>query len=98
MATPKKTPPATKAPAPTTTVAELQERFKDYPAIDVVSRRMLDPTEPGSLPILLKDEADVCCVNTDHQRRLKRNAVTCHLCQLPVRLWHLHYCNGAIDG
>ncbi len=83
---------------PTTPVADLMERFKDYPAIDVVSRRLLDPNDPGSLPILLKDEAARSCVNTDHQRVLKPGATKCHLCKLPARIWHVHYCNSDIPG
>jgi hypothetical protein len=78
--------------------ADLLERFKDFPAIDVISRRLLDPNDPGSLPILLKDEAAICCLSTDHQRMIKPGAVKCHLCKLPVRAWHVHWCNGSIDG
>lgn len=83
---------------PQTPVADLMERFKDYPAIDVVSRRLLDPNDPGSLPILLKDEAPQSCTNTDHQRVLRPGATKCHLCKLPARRWHVHYCNGDIPG
>ncbi len=81
-----------------TTAEDLRERFKDFPAIDVAVRRFSDPNDPGSLPILLKDEPDGCCLNTDHQRRLKAGATRCHLCKLPARIWHIHTCNTAIEG
>lgn len=90
--------PAKKPTVPQTRVEDLLARFKDYPAIDVISRRFLDPNLPGSLPILLKDEPDRPCNNTDHQRLLKPGATHCHLCKLPARIWHVHYNNGDIAG
>lgn len=84
--------------APQTPVADLMERFKDYPNFDVISRRLLDPNDPGSLPILLKDEAPQSCINTDHQRILRPGATKCHLCKLKARKWHVHYCNSDIPG
>ena len=80
------------------TAASITERFKDFPAIDVLTRRFVDPSDPGSLPILLTDEADHCCMNTDHQQRLKPGAKKCHLCKLSARKWHIHTCNTAIEG
>ena len=93
-----KAPAAKKDILPQTSEAELLDRFKDYPAIDVIERRFTDPNDPGSLPILLKDEPKYCCMNTDHQRQLKPGAVKCHLCKLPARKWHIHTCNTDIQG
>lgn len=78
--------------------AALLERFKDYPAIDVITRRFNDPNDPGSLPILLKDEASDCCVNSDHQYKLKPNATVCHLCKRPARKWYVRYINTQWEG
>jgi hypothetical protein len=36
--------------------AAIAARFKDFPALDVLTRRFNNPNDPGSLPILLKDE------------------------------------------
>lgn len=87
-----------KPQAPLTTAADILERFKDYPALDVVSRRFSNPDDPGSLPILLKDEQPRCCLNSDHQRQLKPGATKCHLCKLAARKWHIHTCNTTIEG
>lgn len=73
-------------------------KFKDYPAIDVITRRFTDPNDPGSLPILLKDEADRCCINSDHQNKLRAGDTTCRFCKLPVRIWHVRYFNLAQEG
>lgn len=80
------------------TPAGLLERFKDFPAIDVIERRLLDPNDPGSLPILLQDEADQCCVNSDHQNKLRAGATTCHLCHKPTRRWYVRFCNTSQEG
>lgn len=90
--------PAPKARTLDASAADIAERFKDFPAIDVVSRRFLDPNDPGSLPILLKGESPHCCLNSDHQRMLRAAAKTCHQCGKPARLWHIHTCNTAIEG
>jgi hypothetical protein len=76
----------------------LLERYKDFPSIDVISRRFNNPNDPGSLPILLKDEDAACCTNTDHQRRLRPNATVCHLCDRPARKWYVRYFNLASEG
>lgn len=77
---------------------ELLARFKDFPAIDVISRRFNDPNDPGSLPILLKDEDPHCCTNTSHQQRLKSGATICALCKHPARKWYVRYFNLAQEG
>lgn len=82
----------------TANAADLAQRFKDYPAIDLLSRQLTAPGDPGSLPILLNDEAPDACVNTDHQNRLKPAATKCHLCKRPARKWHVRYINTTIDG
>lgn len=84
----------------------LTELLKDYPAVDVLKRRFTDPHDPGSLPILLKDEPAACCMNSDHQRELPMGATQCRArdaetgkrCGKPARKWHIHTCNTAIEG
>lgn len=76
----------------------LLERFKDYPAIDVIERRFNDPNDPGSLPVLLRDEDPDACVNTDHQGKLLSNATTCPKCHKPVRLYVVRWVNTSIEG
>lgn len=73
-------------------------KFKDYPAIDVITRRFSDPNDPGSLPILLKDESTHACHNSDHQNALRAGDVTCRYCRKPVRVWHVRYFNLAQEG
>ena len=90
------TTPAT--PRTLATPEAIAKRFEDFPAIKVLARRLVDPTDPTSQPILLHDESPDACVNSDHQRRLKPGATTCHLCKRPARIWHLHTCNTAIEG
>jgi hypothetical protein len=77
---------------------ELAERFKDFPAIDILERRFNDPSDPGSQPILLKDESPNCCVNTEHQQKLKPGATHCHLCKRPARKWYVRYFNLGQEG
>jgi hypothetical protein len=76
----------------------LLERFKDFPAIDVISRRFNDPNDPGSLPILLKDEDRHCCANSDHQLKLKSGATICPACKRPARKWYVRWFNLAQEG
>lgn len=76
----------------------LLERFKDYPAIDVITRRFSNPNDPGSLPILLADEANDACINSDHQNKLRDGAATCHLCKLPARKWYVRWVNTTWEG
>lgn len=78
--------------------AALLERFKDYPAFDVLERRFSDPNDPGSLPILLKDEANDACINSDHQGRMREGATVCHLCKKPTRMWMVRWVNTGIEG
>ncbi len=94
----KKTATATTPKRAAATSASIAERFKDFPAIDVLTRRFLDPSDPGSLPILLKDEPANACMNSDHQRQLKPGATSCHLCGRPARIWHIHTCNTSIEN
>lgn len=67
MARPKKTPDVpvkqTRPKARPVAVAkaisaELLEKYKDFPGIRVIERRLENPDLPGSLPIRLKDEPD----------------------------------------
>lgn len=76
----------------------LLKRFEGFAAIDVIERRFNDPNDPGSLPILLKDEADGACVNSDHQYRMKEAATVCHLCKKPTRKWIVRWINTTIEG
>jgi hypothetical protein len=43
-----------------------------------LTRRFNNPNDPGSLPILLKDENPAACVNSEHMNRLKAGATHCH--------------------
>lgn len=84
--------------APLADPASLAARFKDFPAIAVLERRFENPADPGSLPILLKDESPDCCVNSDHQTKLKPGATTCKLCDRPARKWFVYWVNTAKEG
>lgn len=84
-------------PVPATKDAIL-DIFKDYPAIDLVSRRFNNPDDPGSLPILLKGEDRNCCVNSGHQNKLKPAATICPLCKKPARYWYVRFTNTSIEG
>lgn len=76
----------------------LLERFKDFPAIDVVKRRFSNPNDPGSLPILLKDEAATACTNSEHINRLRFNDASCRFCGRPVRQWFVYWANTSREG
>lgn len=93
---------ATKAKKPVSVAlsdpAVMAERFKDYPAIEVLSRRFNNPNDPGSLPILLKDEDANACVNTDHQNVLKPGSTKCLKCGKPARKWYVRWFNLASEG
>lgn len=78
--------------------AELLESFKDFPAINLVERRLQNPNDPGSLPILLKDESVDACVNSDHQRLVTPKMTKCAKCRKPVRKWHVHWTNTGNEG
>lgn len=98
MARPKKLNVRTPAPVKLADPSDLVARFKDFPGISVIERRLNDPNDPGSLPILLKDEAQGCCVNTDHQNKLKAGATHCHLCKRPARKWYVRFANTSQEG
>jgi hypothetical protein len=97
---------AVKHVLPQTTKEKLLEEFKDYAGINVIERRFANPNDPGSLPILLKDEADTCCMSTGHQSKvLSRSQTTCReklpsgaRCGLPVRHWHIYIIDTTADG
>lgn len=78
--------------------AAIAERFKDFPNIDVLTRRFSNPTDPGSLPILLKDESADACINSEHMNRLKPGATICHLCKRPARIWMVRWANFGMEG
>lgn len=88
------------------TPAAITELLKDYPAVDVLSRRFVDASDPGSLPILLKGESSDCCMNSDHQRLVKPGQERCQArdpdtrrkCGKPVRQWRIYTCNTKIEG
>lgn len=73
-------------------------KFKDYPAFDVITRRFNDPNDPGSLPILLKEDPDNPCHNSDHQNKLPAGAAKCAFCRKAARYWHVRYFNLAQEG
>lgn len=97
-------PKATKAAATValTTEATLRERFKNFPTLDILERRLADPRDPGSLPILLKDEPTPHCANTDHWYKhtdsVVRGRKTCPSCHLPFRLWYLRWVTAGEEG
>jgi hypothetical protein len=91
-------PVAKKVVLPQGDAASIAERFKDFPAIDVLTRRFENPGDPGSLPILLKDESSDTCVNTEHHNRLKAGATRCHLCKKPARKWYVRWANFGQEG
>ncbi len=107
MARPKK--PAKPAPA---TVEELTERFKDFPAADILTRRFQQPDDFSSLPILLKDEPRESCCNSEHQNALHLGQTICQYqrvdketgrfveppCGRPVRRWRIRWANTAQEG
>lgn len=76
----------------------IAERFKDFPNIDVLTRRFDNPNDPGSLPILLKGESPDCCVNSDHMNKLRPGATKCHLCKRPARLFYVRWANFGMEG
>lgn len=90
--------PGASAAALGTTPEALLERFKDYPAIDLIGRQLNAPGDPGTLPILLRDEDRDACTNTDHQWTLTPGATKCHACGKPVRKWHVRTINTGIEG
>jgi hypothetical protein len=86
------------AETPESVLASISERFKDFPALNVLTRRFNDPSDPGSQPILLKDEATDACTNTEHQTKLKLGAAKCTLCGRPARRWYVRYFNLGMEG
>jgi len=83
----------------------LREAFKDFPAVELLTRRFNDPRDPGSMPILLADEDPNACINSEHQQHVKPGHVTClrpigggKRCGLPVRKWFVYWGNLAKEG
>ncbi len=100
MAPPKKAPKPLPPMGSDDFAAALKERFGEYPDVNVDSllMRLNNPGRPGSAPILLKGESPDCCVNTDHQRKLKPRDTACRFCKRPARLWFTYWTNTAIEG
>ncbi len=90
--------PVRKTVLPIVDKDDLLKRFAEYPAIDVISRRLMDPNDPGSLPILLTDESANACINSQHQLSLRPGAGKCHLCRKPARKWYVRYINANVEG
>ncbi len=82
----------------TSTKDELLAAFAEYPAIQAVSKRLDNPNDPGSLPILLADENADACVNSDHQRTIGPNTTKCPKCKRPARKWMVYWANTASEG
>lgn len=82
----------------------LREAFKDFPAVELLTRRFNDPRDPGSLPILLADESPDSCVNSEHQHHVKPGQAICirgtggKRCNKPVRKWFVYWGNTAKEG
>src|SRR5579862_321790 len=85
-----------------TTEEVLRERFKDFPQLAILERRLMDPRDPGSLPLLLKDEPTPHCANTDHwfkhTEAIIRGRKTCPTCHLPFRTWYLRWITAGEEG
>jgi hypothetical protein len=93
--------PRASRPAVATTRDALLEQFKDYPAIHVLERRLDDPSDPGSQPLLLKDEPDQHCLSTDHWTKFRPQMLAnkpCPSCQLPFRRWYVRWINLGEQG
>ena len=71
----------------------LKAAFAEYPALDVLERRLLHPNDPGSLPILLQDDPDPCCGDFGHAYNAKPNAAKCPTCKVPFRRWYIRWVN-----
>lgn len=84
-------------PVPTERAAML-ERWKDFPAVDVIENYLANPGDAGSLPILLTDEDPHACVNSDHMRVLRPGATTCHQCKKPARKYYVRWMNTGQEG
>jgi hypothetical protein len=84
--------------APTGDLDAVLEEFKDFPALEVLSRRFINPNDPGSQPILLKDESPNVCVNSDHMNKLQAGDTACRICGKPARIWIVRWFNLTIDG
>jgi hypothetical protein len=93
---PKPVKPSPIGPLPSS--AAILETLKDFPRIDVLTRRFLNPNLPGSLPILLKDEPANACTNSEHMNRIKPGAATCAFCGKPPRLWYVRWMNLGKDN
>lgn len=76
----------------------LRDAFADFPAIDLLERRFLNPQDPGSLPILLKDDPPDACINSEHQNLVKPHQTHCQRCKRPVRKWFVYWGNTAKQG
>lgn len=76
----------------------LLETFESYPEMKIWERRLADPADPGSLPILLKDDPDPCCGDIGHALKAKVGGIRCALCKLPFRRWYVRWGNLAEDG
>lgn len=91
---PKKTARATETAIPTS-VEELKAKFAEFPNLDVLERRMLDPNDPGSLPIMLADEPNPSCGDIGHAMQAKKFASKCPVCRVPFRDWYIRWANTA---
>lgn len=98
----------TKAPSIPVDMTEesLREAFKDFPAVELLTRRFTNAGDPGSLPVLLKDEDPDSCINSEHQHHVKPNQTHCTVkdkatgkrCGKPVRKWFVYWVNTAKQG
>jgi hypothetical protein len=79
----------------TLTPSALAEKLKDYPELKIWERHMLDPHDPGSLPILLKDDPNPNCGDLGHALKAKPFAVKCGECRKPFRMWYVRWGNLA---
>ena len=89
-------PNAKTEPAPLSITPDaLKEKFAAYPELQIWERHMLDPNDPGSLPILLKDDPSPACGDLGHALKAKPFAMKCPTCRIPFRLWYVRWGNLA---
>ena len=90
--------PAPKAAPVDMTPDSLKEAFGSFPTYELLTRRISDPRDPGSLPILLKDEDPNSCINSEHINSVRPNQTHCKICRKPVRKWFVYWGNTDKEG
>lgn len=71
--------------------------FADYPQIAILERRMESPDDPGTQPILLKDDPTPSCAELQHYAQSKGNRI-CVRCKVPFRKWYTRWINATVPN